>query len=154
MALETDPIARTAMLIRRPVAEVFDAFVNPSVTRHFWFSRGTERLAPGARVTWDWEVYGVSADVLVTAFEPLQHLRIEWPTPVDFHFEARGAGATLVTIVAAGFVGSDEARLAQALDAVGGFSLTLAGAKAWLEHGIELRLVEDQNPDAHVPSDG
>jgi hypothetical protein len=27
-----------------------------------------------------------------------------------------------------------------------GFSLTLAGAKAWLEHGIQLSLVADRYP--------
>ncbi|MBC7990984.1 MAG: polyketide cyclase, partial [Luteimonas sp.] len=28
------------MLIRRPVAEVFEAFVDPAITSRFWFTRG------------------------------------------------------------------------------------------------------------------
>ena len=39
-ALSIPPIARATMLIRRPVAEVFNAFVDPAVTTlRFWFSR-------------------------------------------------------------------------------------------------------------------
>lgn len=63
------PVARAQMLIRRPVGEVFKAFVDPAITRRFWFSRGSGRLAPGATVTWHWDRYGVSAQVEVTAFE-------------------------------------------------------------------------------------
>jgi hypothetical protein len=40
--------------------------------------------------------------------------------------------------------------VAAALDSTGGFHLVLAGAKAWLEHGIELGVVPDHLPnDAH-----
>jgi hypothetical protein len=34
------------MLIRRPVEEVFNAFVDPTVTTRFWFSRSSGQLAP------------------------------------------------------------------------------------------------------------
>ncbi len=34
----------------------------------------------------------------------------------------------------------------QVADSTQGFSLTLAGAKAWLEHGIQLNLVADRHP--------
>lgn len=33
-----------------------------------------------------------------------------------------------------------------ALDATEGFAFVLAGAKAWLEHGVELNLVRDRFP--------
>jgi uncharacterized protein YndB with AHSA1/START domain len=45
------PAARAAMLVRRPVTEVFDAFVDPAVTSRFWFSRGSGRLQAGKQVT-------------------------------------------------------------------------------------------------------
>ena len=54
------PITRTGMLIRRPVADVFDAFVNPEVTTKFWFTRSTGRLEAGGQVQWEWEMYGRS----------------------------------------------------------------------------------------------
>jgi uncharacterized protein YndB with AHSA1/START domain len=76
------------MLIRRPVAEVFEAFVDPAVTARFWFSRGSGRLEPGKQITWHWEPYRVSAQVLVKALEPNVRIEIEWsaygsPTTVE-----------------------------------------------------------------------
>ena len=44
MALQNAPIAKAQMLIRRPVAEVFEAFVDPSTTTQFWFTKSTGRL--------------------------------------------------------------------------------------------------------------
>jgi len=41
-----------SMLIRRPPAEVFAAFVNPMLLRKFWLSDASGPLAPGARVHW------------------------------------------------------------------------------------------------------
>jgi len=49
-----------------------------------------------------------------------------------------------------GFTGTGDEQVAKALDSMGGFNLVLAGAKAWLEHGIELNVVLDRHPDAIV----
>jgi hypothetical protein len=38
------PTVKAEMLIRRPVAEVFEAFVNPDVTTRFWFTRSSAKL--------------------------------------------------------------------------------------------------------------
>ena len=149
------PVASTGMLIRRPVAEVFEAFVDPAVTSRFWFTDGSGRLEPGARVRWTWAMYGAGTDVMVKAVEPNRRLLIDWdvdsdPTEVEWRFEARGE-QTWVTVENRGFSGSPEERVAKALDSTGGFALVLAGAKIWLEHGIEPEFVVDRHPDAHVP---
>jgi hypothetical protein len=39
--------------------------------------------------------------------------------------------------------------VSQVVDATGGFSLVLAGAKAFLEHAIQLNLIADRFPDGH-----
>lgn len=148
--LQTEPVARTQMLIRRPVAEVFEAFINPEITSKFWFSRGDHRLEEGRSVTWYWDMYGVSADVDVKAIEQDKRILIEWPNPVEWTFSARGDDATFVVITEYGFTGSDDEKVARAIDSMGGFTITLAGCKAYLEHDIELNLVADHNPDHHV----
>ncbi|MBZ5637598.1 MAG: SRPBCC family protein [Acidobacteriia bacterium] len=150
MPLQFAPVARAEMLIRRSVAEVFNAFVDPAVTRRFWFTRGSGRLEQGARVKWYWDMYGVSADVEVKAIEVNRRISIDWPTPVEWIFTPRPDGTTYVSIIASGFAGSDDEKVAQAIDSMGGFSLALAGCKAFLEHGVELNLVADHRPDAHV----
>lgn len=106
------PVARATMLIRRPVDEVFDAFVDPAVTTKFWFSRSSGRLALGATVTWYWDQYGVSGDITVTALEKNKRIAIEWPTPVEWTFTPRGNDATFVSIVASGFTGTDDEKVA------------------------------------------
>ena len=47
------PIAKTGMLIRKPVEQVFEAIVNPEITSQFWFSKGSARLDAGVKVTWE-----------------------------------------------------------------------------------------------------
>jgi len=154
MEPHSDPAARTQMLIRRPVADVFEAFVDPAITSRFWFSRGSSRLTEGEVVTWHWDMYGVSATVAVKAVEHNRRILIGWPTPVEWVFTPRGDDATLVSITASGFVGSGDEKVARAIDSMGGFSFLLAGCKAFLEHGIMLNLVADHHPDAHVKGGG
>ena len=151
-------VAGVGMLIRRPVREVFEAFVDPAVTTRFWFTDGSRRLEPGVRATWTWAMYGVSTEVRVTAVEPDRRILLDWdvdsdPTTVEWRFEDRG-DQTWVTIENRGFSGSIEEQAAKALDSTGGFSLLLAGAKVWVEHGIEPRFVLDRHPDARVPEWG
>jgi uncharacterized protein YndB with AHSA1/START domain len=154
MATTKSPVAKAGMLIRRPVADVFEAFVDPAITARFWFSRGSGRLEGGARVRWDWEMYGVGSDVLVKAIEPGRRILIDWdlenPTEVEWTFAARGEGRTWVEVENRGFDGTPEERVEKALDSTGGFALVLAGAKIWLEHGIEPGFVLDRHPDARV----
>lgn len=153
MTLRTPPVAKTQMSIRRPVAEVFEAFVDPDVTTRFWFTKSSGRLEPDTEVRWDWEMYGVSTRVSVKAVERNRRILVEWddpPCPVEWLFTPRADGTTLVSITNRGFRGNDDEVVAQALDSMGGFTLVLAGLKAYLEHGIELNLVADHHPDAHV----
>ncbi len=153
--LTKTPIARVEMLIRRPVAEVFAAFVDPAITTRFWFTKSSGRLEPGKKVRWEWEMYGASAEVDVKVVEQNARILIEWsgydtPTVVEWLFTPRGAGATLVSITNSGFRGSGDQVVKDALDSTGGFALVLAGLKAFLEHGLQLNLIADRFPDQVV----
>jgi uncharacterized protein YndB with AHSA1/START domain len=144
------PVAKTGMLIRKPAAEVFEAFVNPEVTTKFWFTKGSGRLEAGKQVTWDWEMYGISIPVTVKAIEPGKRIVIEWPgaggpTTVEWTFTPCDAG-TFVRITNSGFTGDGDSLVQQATDSTQGFSLVLAGLKALLEHGVQLNLVPDRYP--------
>jgi uncharacterized protein YndB with AHSA1/START domain len=46
------PVAKAQMLIRKPVAQVFEALVDPAITSRFWFSKGSGRLEAGKHVRW------------------------------------------------------------------------------------------------------
>ena len=149
MAQEIAPRARACMLIRKPVEEVFNAFVDPAVTTKFWFSRSTGKLSEGTTVTWYWDFYGVSGDVSVKAVEKNKRLVLEWPTPVEITFIEKSEG-TFISVVASGFTGTLEEKVAQALDSTEGFNLVLSACKVFLEYGIDSRLIKDKSPDAWV----
>ncbi len=146
------PYAQAEMLVRKPVAEVFEAFVDPAITSRFWFTKGSGRLEPGKRIRWDWETYGVSAEVTVSSVEPNKRILIEWPadsgpTTVEMAFTPREDGSTFVGITESGFAGDGDEILQAALASTEAFTLVLCGLKALLEHGIELNLVRDRFPD-------
>jgi uncharacterized protein YndB with AHSA1/START domain len=153
MRMERAPVAKAEMLIRKPVAEVFEAFVDPAITSRFWFTHSSGRLEPGAQVRWDWEMYGVSAQVSVIAIEENKRILIEWsaygaPTTVEWVFTPRADDTTFVSVTNAGFSGDGDQVVDQVISSTEGFALVLAGLKAWLEHHIALNLVRDRFPDA------
>jgi len=155
MNIQNVPIATTAMLIRKPVSEVFEAFVNPAITAKFWFTKGSGRLQVGKQVRWDWEMYNVSVQVSVKTIEDNKRILIEWGsegeklTTVEWVFTSRSDNTTFVSVTNSGFSGDGDEVVSQAIDSTGGFALVLAGAKAWLEHNIRLNLIADRFPDGH-----
>lgn len=146
------PAAQAGMLIRRPVAEVFEAFVDPEITSRFWFTKSNGRLEAGALVLWEWEMYAVTIPVAVKSVEQNRRIVIEWPgnghpAQVELLFEPRTEGSTFVSIMNTGFTGSGDEIVRQVMDAVEGFTLVLAGLKALLEHNLRLNLVGDRFPE-------
>jgi uncharacterized protein YndB with AHSA1/START domain len=145
-------VAKAEMLIRSPVAKVFEAFVEPAITSKFWFSRGSGKLEAGKTVRWDWEMYGFSVDARVKALELNKRILVEWsaygmPTDIEWVFTARRDGTTFVSITNSGFGGSPQEIASNAVGSTEGFSFVLAGAKALLEHNVLLNLVPDRFPD-------
>lgn len=149
--------ASTGMLIRRPAEEVYAAFADPNVTTRFWFTRGSGPLTTGATVTWHWDMYNAQAAVHVVEATPGERLHVRWGdaddeqsmTDIVWTFCPRDGGqSTFVSVTNSGFHGTPEEICSQARDSTEGFALALAGAKAWLEHGIELGLTGDRFPSA------
>lgn len=146
------PVIKAQMLIRKPIEEVFEAFVDPEITTRFWFTKSSGKLSEGKRVRWEWEMYGVWDDILVKGIEKNKQIVIESSdkTIIEWTFTSRTEHETFVTITNTGFTGSEDEIVNQAIDSMGGFTMVLCGLKALLEHNIELNLVSDKAPDAHV----
>lgn len=146
------PVVQAEMLIRRPVEEVFVAFIDPEITTKFWFTKSSGRLEAGRRIRWDWEMYGVSDEIHVLEIEPNKRIRIESSdgTQTEWSFTSRAEQEAFVTITNTGFSGSNEDIVNQAIDSMGGYTMVLCALKALLEHGISLNVVSDKAPDAHV----
>lgn len=149
-SLSEAPVAKAEMLIRRPVEEVFEAFIDPAVTTKFWFTKSSGKLEAGKTVKWEWEMYGVADDIKVLEVEANRRILIDFGgSPAEWLFTPRAEG-TMVTITNSGFEGDGDAIVRQAIDSMGGFTMVLCGLKALLEHGVVLNLIADKAPDANV----
>ena len=139
------------MQIRKPVSEVFNAFIDPELTKHFWFTKGSDKLEVGKPVTWTWEMYNFSTKVIATEILTDKKISINWftsdaPTKVDFEFKPLSDGTTFVTIKHSGFDKTGDELIEALKDSTGGFTIVLAGLKAFLEHNIDLNLIADKFP--------
>ena len=150
-ANQIDAFARSEMLIRKPVSEVFDAFINPEITTKFWFTKSSGKLATGKTVQWTWEMYDHTESVLVKTIEPNAKILIDWGadgerTSVEWIFDPLDENSTFVSITNKGFTGEIEKIISMIRDSTEGFTLVLAGLKALLEYNIQLNLVGDRFP--------
>jgi uncharacterized protein YndB with AHSA1/START domain len=155
LCLTQVPISQTGILIRKPAVKVYNAFIDPSITTRFWFTRSSGMLETGKRIRWEWEMYGASTDVDVKKLEKDKLIVLVWGEPgasttVEITFTARTDDMTFVSIKNSGFTGDGDKVTNLAMDSVAGFNLVLAGLKAYLEHGIELNLIADRFPDQLV----
>jgi uncharacterized protein YndB with AHSA1/START domain len=142
----TPPVAKIELIIRRPAAEAYRAFVEPEILTKFWLARASERLSPNRRVRWDFLVAGAVATLEVRSMTENQHIATAWDddTTIDFSFSELEPGHTLVRVTQAGFSGSPEEVVAKALDATQGFTIVLCELKAHLEQNTALNAVRDK----------
>ncbi len=139
----------TQMLIRKPVSEVFQAFIDPTITTNFWFTKSSGPLEVGKTVKWEWEMYGVSANVLIKEIIPNKFISMEWGDPVttvDFEYTELTEGTTYVIIKNYGFREKGDKLMEAIKDNTAGFTTVLDGLKAYLEHKIRLNLIGDKYP--------
>lgn len=152
MTEQTSQFAQASMLIRKPVSEVFNAFINPEVTTKIWFTKSSGKLYTGDTISWTWEMFNHTVSILVKSIVPNKLIKIQWGenknAVVDWDFKVKDDSQTFVTITNTGFIGTSDDLIAQIREATEGFTLVLANLKAYLEHGILLDLVADRYPKA------
>ena len=149
MQTDFNPVVETQMKIRKPASEVFRAITDPAITTKFWFTKSSGKLETGKTLTWEWEMYGVSAEVLVKEIINNEMIIIEWGVPVttvEFIFTPLKDNATYVVIKNYGFNKTGDELIEVIKDSTGGFTTVLDGMKAYLEHNLQLNLIEDKFP--------
>lgn len=143
------PTVVTQMLIRKPSEMVFQAFIDPAITTNFWFTKSSGQLEVHKTVTWEWEMYGVSTNVLTKEIVPNKLITTEWGNPattVTYEFTALTHDTTYVVIKNYGFKEEGNDLIQAIIDNTGGFTTVLDGLKAYLEFGIKLNLIGDKFP--------
>jgi len=146
--MESKIFVQAQMLIRKPIDEVFESFINPEITTNFWFTKSSGKLVEGETILWEWEMYDAKSEVKVHQIIPNQLIKTTWglfSNNVDYEFKEMEKG-TLVIIKSFGYSETGDELLSVINDNTGGFTTVLDGCKAYLEHGINLRLIEDKFP--------
>lgn len=141
-----------AARIARPVAEVFEAIVDPAqLSRYFTTGGAKGRLEKGSTVTWDFHDYPGAFPVDVVEVVTNERIVLRWAadepenkgpkayqTEVTMTFEALEDGRTLVSINEKGWR-KTPAGLNASYGNCQGWMQMLCALKVWMEHGINLR---------------
>jgi uncharacterized protein YndB with AHSA1/START domain len=150
---------KVAARIAKPVAEVFDAVVDPAkLSRYFTTGGAKGCIEPGATVMWDFHDFPGAFPVWVIDVVPERRIVLQWEanevspadgeeavtpsagyrTTVTMTFEPLEDGRTLVTITEEGWR-ETEGGLRASYGNCQGWTQMLCALKAYLEYGINLR---------------
>jgi uncharacterized protein YndB with AHSA1/START domain len=127
--------------IARPIAEVFEAIVEPAKMAGYFISRGSGRMTAGERV--EWEFGDVGAKLVVGVIEVNeQRIVFDWDASgstarVTIRL-AWEAGATRLEITESGWPMTEQG-VKRALGQTQGWTNFLCCLKAFVQHGINLR---------------
>jgi uncharacterized protein YndB with AHSA1/START domain len=137
---------RVSGRIGKPVAEVFDAVVNPKKLSFYFTTLGgaSAPLVAGTTVTW-WKTVPVEVDEVVEN----KRIVLRWDgaaakgqptykTKIEMGFEQLEDGGTFVTIAESGW-SEDDAGRKYSYGNCEGWSQMLSCMKAYVEYGINLR---------------
>jgi uncharacterized protein YndB with AHSA1/START domain len=148
------PTFKVSGRIAKPVAEVFEAVVDPATLSRYFTTGGAKgRLETGAVVTWDFADFPGAFPVTVVEVIQNQKIVLRWggaddspegeaarphETTTTITFEPVDGDRTLVTISEEGWRDTDKG-FAAAFGNCEGWTGMLCAMKVWLEHRINLR---------------
>lgn len=135
--------------INRPVEEVFDAVADPDRLSNYFTTGGAKgRIETGAVVSWDFHDFPGAFPVHIVEVEKNRRIVLQWDagehngqpykTTVTMRFEALEDGRTLVSIAEEGWPETEAGKKLSYGNCMG-WTQMLCAAKAWVEHGINLR---------------
>lgn len=129
--------------VLRPVPDVFNAIVDPSKMAHFFISSATGPMTRGAKIEWHFDDVDIKLAVDVKEVEENRRIVFDWAASgenarVTIQLDARG-DATLVSINETGWP-MNEQGVKRALGQTKGWTDFICCMKAYLQHGVNLRL--------------
>lgn len=140
-----EPKFQTQLKIRKPVAKVFDAVVDPKKLSGYFVEKGSGPLATGATVMWKFPELDDQFPVKVEEVVPNERIVLHWAaaeggydTRVEMQFKPLDAENTMVMISESGWRPTEKG-IAASYGNAGGWMHMMACMKAYLEYGINLR---------------
>jgi uncharacterized protein YndB with AHSA1/START domain len=139
------PTFEVQLKIRKPVAEVFEAVVDPKKLTGYFTRTASGRLAPGATVMWSFPEFEGEFPVKVREVVANERIVLEWEaeeggydTRIEMAFKPLDDGATMVQIRESGW--PETARgIQSSYRNCGGWMHMACCLKAYLEYGVNLR---------------
>ena len=136
--------ARVKERVLRPVGEVFAAIVDPEQMSRYFITGASGPMRAGTAV--DWEFADVGAKVRIDVIEIGENRRVVYEssatgprTRVTMDLQEVDPGTTQVSITEAGWP-LDREGVQRALGQTAGWTYFLCCLKAYMQHGINLRL--------------
>jgi uncharacterized protein YndB with AHSA1/START domain len=140
-----EPKFQVQLKIRKPVAEVFDAVVDPDKLSGYFVEQSSGPMVPGATVTWKFPELEDRFPVTIREVVKDERIVLAWAsaeggydTRVEMIFKPLDAGNTMVQITESGWRPTDKGIEASYGNA-GGWMHMMACLKAYLEYGVNLR---------------
>jgi uncharacterized protein YndB with AHSA1/START domain len=130
--------------IRKSPEVVYDAIVDPDQLGRYFTTHASGPLVEGQTVIWRWD--GVASDTHVDSVQrPVKIVfrwrafKVDYDTTCTFDFETLPEGQTKLTVTETGWQ-HDPAGLESSYEHCSGWQHMMLCLKAWLEHGIDLRV--------------
>jgi len=134
---------KTALQIQKPVAEVFEAIVNPDQMCQYFISKSSGRMEEGKELIWRFPEFDLEFPVRIGKIEQDQSISYYWKIDeeellVEITLTIKENNSTLVSITEKSR-NNDEAGIKWLKGNTEGWANFLACLKAYLEYGINLR---------------
>jgi uncharacterized protein YndB with AHSA1/START domain len=140
-----EPKFQVQLKIRKPVAEVFDAVVDPKKISGYFVQNASAPLVAGKTVKWRFAEVPGEHDVVVREVVQNERLVLEWGaseggynTRIEMSFKPLDAGNTMVQVSESGFRDT-AAGIKSSYSNAGGWMHMMCCLKGYLEYGINLR---------------
>ncbi len=130
--------------IGKPIAEVFDAVVNPEKVGIYFATGGVNvPMAEGRNISWKFKDISFEQDMKIRRLVENRKIELEWfteegkRTDVTITFDKISEDRTMITIVHSGYE-ENQKGLEDSYSHCEGWTVMLASLKVYLEHGIVL----------------
>lgn len=70
--------AKAAVLVRKPLSEVLNAFIDPEITTKTWFAKSSGKLAVGETISRTWDMFDHTGEIIVESVIPNELIQIQW----------------------------------------------------------------------------
>ncbi|RZM05467.1 MAG: hypothetical protein EOO88_54840 [Pedobacter sp.] len=134
---------KVALQVQKPVAEVFEAIVDPSQMTHYFIEQSNGRMEEGGTLQWKFPEMDMLVPVRVGRIEKDKYISYYWDGEdggeflVEMHLTPYDNNeATVVTITEKG-ASNDAAGIKWLQGNTEGWANFLACLKAWKEYGIK-----------------